>query len=141
MNHITLIGRIVRDPELKVTASGKSVCEFSLAVKRMFSKDSADNTDFIKIVVWGVLADNCAKYTSKGSQVAVEGRLEISSYEKDGKKNYRTQVIGERVEFLNKAPDQNGSNNNSNNNSNKNNNNYNQNQYDSFELPEDDIPF
>lgn len=98
MNHITLIGRLTKDPDLRYTNDGKPVCSFTLAVKRPFGKDEAD---FINCVVWGKSAENVAKYVSKGRQLAVEGRLQIRSYDgNDGQRKYVTEVVCERTEFL-----------------------------------------
>lgn len=98
MNHITLIGRLTKDPDLRYTNDGKPVCGFTLAVNRPFSKDEAD---FINCVVWGKSAENVAKYVSKGRQLAVEGRLQIRSYDgNDGQRKYVTEVVCERTEFL-----------------------------------------
>ena len=101
MNKIILIGRLVRDPELSYTQSGKAVCKFTLAVDRQFAKDGEQSADFINIVVWNKAGENAAKYLAKGRQTAVEGRLQIRSYEgNDGKKRYVTEVIADRVEFI-----------------------------------------
>lgn len=98
MNHITLIGRLTKDPDLRYTKDGKPVCSFTLAVNRPFAKDEAD---FINCVVWGKSAENVAKYVSKGRQLAVEGRLQIRSYDgNDGQRKYVTEVVCERTEFL-----------------------------------------
>lgn len=95
MNHIVLIGRLTRDPEVRVSQSGKSVARFTLAVDRRFSKD----TDFISCVAFGKTAEFIEKYTKKGTKIAVEGRLETGSYEKNGVKHYTTTVVVENVEF------------------------------------------
>lgn len=98
MNHITLIGRLTKDPDLRYTKDGKPVCNFTLAVNRPHSNDE---TDFINCVVWGKAAENVAKYVSKGRQLAVEGRLQIRSYDgNDGQRKYVTEVVCERTEFL-----------------------------------------
>lgn len=101
MNKIFLIGRLTKDPELKYTPKGVAVTSFTLAVKRHVSGNKEKETDFINIVVWNKAAENCAKYISKGRLVAVEGRLQIRSYEgNDGKKRWVTEVIADNVEFL-----------------------------------------
>jgi len=93
-----IIGNLVRDPDLKTTASGIAVCRFTVAVSRPFKKDE---TDFIPVVVWQALAENCGKYLSKGKKVAVSGRIQTGSYEdKDGIKRYTTDLIADDVEFL-----------------------------------------
>jgi single-strand DNA-binding protein len=98
LNRIILIGRLTRDPELKYTPQGTAVATFSLAVARKFNKDE---TDFIDIVVWRGLAENVAQYLSKGRMAAVEGRLQIRSYEtQDGQKRRVAEVIADDVRFL-----------------------------------------
>lgn len=100
MNKIILIGRLVRDPELSYTQGGKAVCKFTLAVDRPYNGESKE-ADFINIVVWNKAGENAAKYLVKGRQTAVEGRLQIRSYDgNDGKKRYVTEVIADRVEFI-----------------------------------------
>ena len=102
MNKIFLIGRLTKNPELKYTPSGAAVCSFTLAVDRRFTSQSGEReADFINIVVWNKAAENCAKYLSKGKQTAVEGRLQIRSYDgNDGKKRWVTEVVADNVEFL-----------------------------------------
>ncbi len=102
MNKIILIGRLTRDPELRYTPNGAAVCSFTLAVDRPFTTQGGNReADFINIVVWNKAGENCAKYLSKGRQAAVEGRLQIRSYDgNDGQKRYVTEVIADRVEFI-----------------------------------------
>ncbi len=102
MNKIILIGRLVRDPELRYTPNGAAVCTFTLAVDRPYNSQSNEReADFIDIVVWNKIAENVAKYITKGRQVGVEGRLQIRSYEaNDGQRRWRTEVIANQVEFL-----------------------------------------
>ena len=100
MNSIILIGRLTKDPDLRYTQAGKAVCSFTLAVDRPYSGESKE-ADFINIVVWNKAGENAAKYLAKGRQTAVEGRLQIRSYDgNDGKKRYVTEVIADRVEFI-----------------------------------------
>ena len=100
MNNIILIGRLTKDPDLRYTQAGKAVCSFTLAVDRPYSGDKKE-TDFINIVVWNKVGENCAQYLSKGRKVAVQGRLQIRSYEDDkGYKKYITEVVANSVEFL-----------------------------------------
>jgi single-strand DNA-binding protein len=73
-----LIGRLTRDPELRYTPNGTATCSFTLAINRKFNKEE---TDFIDIVVWRGLAENCASYLHKGSMCCVEGRLQVRTYE------------------------------------------------------------
>ena len=100
MNNVTLIGRTTREVELRYTTSQTAVARFSLAVERPV-KDGEKKADFPNIIVFGKQAENCEKYLAKGRKVAVQGRLQTGSYEdKDGKRVYNTDVIAERVEFL-----------------------------------------
>ena len=102
MNRIILMGRLVRDPEVRVTPSEKTVCSFTLAVDRPFAnKDGQREADFINIVVWGKTAELCGNSLSKGQRLLTEGRLQIRNYvAKDGNKRYVTEVIADRVEFI-----------------------------------------
>ncbi|HEX3011880.1 MAG TPA: single-stranded DNA-binding protein [Syntrophomonadaceae bacterium] len=101
LNRVILIGRLTRDPELRYTPSGAAVCNFTLAVNRKFNKDE---TDFIDIVVWQKLAENCANYLGKGRLAAVEGRLQIRTYEtQDGQKRKVAEVVADDVRFLDKG--------------------------------------
>jgi len=98
MNKAILIGRLTKDVDLRFTASGKAVATFSLAVNRPFSKEK--EADFFNIVVWGKSAENCANYLTKGRLVGIEGRLQSRSYLKDDEKRYVTEIVADRVEFL-----------------------------------------
>ncbi|HWP98725.1 MAG TPA: single-stranded DNA-binding protein [Syntrophomonadaceae bacterium] len=101
LNRVILIGRLTRDPELKYTPNGTAVCSFSLAINRKFNKEE---TDFIDIVVWRGLAETCASYLGKGRLAAVEGRLQVRSYEtQEGQKRKVTEVIADDVRFLDRG--------------------------------------
>ena len=102
LNRIVLIGRLTKDPELRYTQSGKAVCAFTLAVDRPYvGADGNKETDFINIVVWNKLGENCAQYLGKGKLAAVDGRLQIRSYDgQDGQRRYVTEVIADNVRFL-----------------------------------------
>ncbi len=101
LNHVTLIGRLTKDPDLRYTPSGTAVAKFTLAVDRAYSKEK--ETDFIPCVVWRKQAENCANYIGKGSLVAVEGRIQVRTYEaKDGGKRWVTEVVADNVRFLDK---------------------------------------
>lgn len=102
MNKAYLIGNITRDLELSKTTSGVSVTHFSVAVNRPFVKDDGEReTDFFNVTAWRGVAENCVKFLSKGSKVAVVGSLQNRSYEdKDGNKRTVTDVIASEVEFL-----------------------------------------
>lgn len=108
LNRVVLIGRLTKDPELKYTPSGVAVCSFTLAVDRTFKNSQGEReADFIPIVVYRQLAELCANYLAKGKLAAVDGRLQIRSYEKDGQRHWVTEVIAENVRFL--SPKDNGS--------------------------------
>lgn len=101
MNKIILIGRLTKDPDLRYTPNGAAVCTFTLAVNRPYAKDGEQDADFINIVVWNKSGENCAKYLEKGRQAAIEGRLQIRTYDgDDGKKRWVTEVVADRVEFI-----------------------------------------
>lgn len=99
MNKVFLLGRLVRDPEIRTTQSGKMVTTFTLAVDRFGG--GKDNADFITIVTWDKLAENCGNSLTKGQRALVEGRLQIRSFEgKDGQKRWVTEIVAQSVEFL-----------------------------------------
>ena len=102
MNKAILIGNLTRDPELRTTPSGTSVCSFSVAVTRRFANQAGERlTDYFNIVAWSQLGETCGKYLAKGRKVAVIGELQTRSYEaKDGTKRYVTEVRADEVEFL-----------------------------------------
>lgn len=101
MNKIILIGRLTKDPDLRYTPNGAAVCTFTLAVNRPYSKDGEQEADFINIVVWNKAGESSAKYLEKGRQCAVEGRLQIRTYDgDDGKKRWVSEVVADRVEFI-----------------------------------------
>ena len=102
MNKVILIGRLTRDPELRYTSSNVPTATFSIAVDRTFTNQNGEReADFINIVVWRKQAENCKNYLSKGSQVAVEGRIQTRNYDaQDGTKRYVTEVICDNVTFL-----------------------------------------
>ncbi len=107
LNRVILIGRLTRDPELKYIPSGTPVASFTLAVDRSFTnKDGEREADFIPIVVWRKQAENCANYLGKGSLVAVDGRMQVRTYEQDGQRRYITEVIADSVRFLDRKGDQ-----------------------------------
>ena len=98
MNKVILVGRLAQDPEVRYTQSGKAVASFNLAVNRYGQKDSAD---FIPIVAWEKLAEVIGNNLKKGSQVLVEGRMQVRSYEtQEGQKRRITEVIVQNIEFL-----------------------------------------
>lgn len=108
MNVVTLIGRLVRDPELKYTpGNGTAVTSVTIAVDNYNSKTGEKSADFIPVVIWGKRAENVAQYLLKGSQIAVNGRITTRSYDaKDGTKRYVTEVMASNVQFLSKGKGQ-----------------------------------
>lgn len=110
INKIILIGRLTADPELRFLAgNGTAVSTFTLAVNKNLSKDKKQEfelankptADFLRTVVWGKQAENCANYLAKGRLVAIDGRIETRNYDNaEGQRVYITEVIAERVQFL-----------------------------------------
>ena len=102
INKALLFGNLTRDPELKALPSGVNVCNFSVATNRVYKDRDGkkqEQADFHNVVVFGRQADIVAQYLKKGRSVFVEGRMQTRSWEKDGQKQYRTEVIAERVQF------------------------------------------
>lgn len=102
MNKAILVGRLTRDPELKATASGVSVCSFTVAVNRRFKNaDGGHDADFINCVAWRQQAEFLAKYFSKGRMVGVVGSIQTRNFDnKDGQKVYVTEVAVDEVHFV-----------------------------------------
>ncbi len=102
MNKVMLIGNLTRDPEINTTTSGISVCRFSIAVNRRFQNAEGEReVDFLNIIAWRGLADNCHKFLTKGSKCAVTGSIQTRSYDaQDGTKRNVTEIIADEVEFL-----------------------------------------
>lgn len=100
-NRVILMGRLVRDPELRTTQSGISMCRFSVAVDRRFAKQGEERqADFFDVTVWRQTAEFVCKYFSKGKLIHIEGVLQNNNYtDKDGVKHYTNIVIGEQVSF------------------------------------------
>lgn len=101
MNKVILFGNLTRDPELKALPSGQHVASFGIATNRRVKKDEqwTDVPEFHNVVVWGRQAETSAQYLKKGSQALIEGRLQTRSWDKDGQKQYRTEVVAESVTF------------------------------------------
>ena len=102
INRVILVGRLTRDPELRYTPSGIAVTRFNVAVNRNFLNQRGEReADFINIVTWRNLAENCANYLHKGSLVGIDGRLQTGKYEnQEGRTVYTTDVVAEDVRFL-----------------------------------------
>lgn len=102
-NQVTLMGNLTRDPELRSTPNGQSVCSFSLALNRSYKGQDGnwtEVTDFVDIVAWGPLGERVAQYLTKGRPALVSGRLQSSSWEKDGQKRSKVEVVANDVTFL-----------------------------------------
>lgn len=101
LNQIVIVGRLVKDPELKETEKGKKVTNITLAVPRSYKNPNGEyDTDFIDCILWTGVAENTAEYCKKGDLLGVKGRVQTRSYEKDEKTNYVTEVVAEKVTFL-----------------------------------------
>jgi single-strand DNA-binding protein len=102
-NQVILMGNLTRDPELRQIPSGQSVCSFSLALNRSFKGQDGnwqEATDYVDIVAWGPLGERVAQYVTKGRPVLVNGRLQSRSWEQDGQKRSKVEVIAQDVTFL-----------------------------------------
>ena len=102
MNKAILIGRLTADPEISTTSSGKKYAKYRLAVDRMTKQEGQQNADFISCIVWEKGAEFAERYLTKGTKIAIEGRIQTGSYEKDGVKHYTTDIVVERHEFCEK---------------------------------------
>jgi single-strand DNA-binding protein len=103
LNQVTLMGNLTRDPELRQTPTGQNVTSFSLALNRSYKDASGEwqeATDYIDIVCWGPLAERVAQYLSKGRRCLVQGRLQSRSWEQDGNKRSKVEVLANDVTFL-----------------------------------------
>ncbi len=126
LNKVILIGRLAQDPELRYTPNGNAVAKFTLAVNRSFkNKQGEREADFIDIIAWNKLAEICADYLGKGRLVALEGRLQIRSYDdSQGIRRKASEVVANEVRFLEKKKNEND-----------------ENQNEEIPFNEDDIPF
>src|SRR5579872_5215528 len=103
LNQVTLMGNLTRDPELRQTPTGQNVTSFSLALNRSYKDQSGEwqeATDYIDIVCWGPLAERVSQYMSKGRRCLVQGRLQSRSWEQDGQKRNKVEVLANDVTFL-----------------------------------------
>jgi single-strand DNA-binding protein len=99
MNKVLLTGRLTRDPELRTTAGGKAVVQFSVASHEYVG--GKERAEFHSIVAWNRLAETCGKYLGKGQQVAVEGRIQTRTWDDEaGKRHWKTEIVASRVEML-----------------------------------------
>ena len=101
LNQIVIVGRLVKNPELRESENGKSYTNITLAVPRSYKNTNGEyEADFIDCRLWTGIAESTAEYCKKGGLLGVRGRVETRCYEKDEKKNYLTEVIAEKVTFL-----------------------------------------
>lgn len=101
MNRVCLIGNLVKAVEIRYTQGGLGIARFTLAINREIKKqDGTYDTDYINCVAYGKQAEAISKYLEKGSKLSVEGHIQTGSYEKDGKKVYTTDIVVEKVQFL-----------------------------------------
>lgn len=101
LNQTVIVGRIVKDPEVKELENGKKVSNITLAVPRSYkNKDGEYETDFIDCTLWGSVAENTAEYCRKGDMVGVKGRVETDTYEKDGQTHKSMNIVAEKLTFL-----------------------------------------
>ncbi len=102
LNSVNIMGNLTRDPELKYTASGKAVCNLSIANNRVYTSNGqkVNEVSYFDVEVWGVVAENCSKYLAKGRGIIVEGRLRQDRWEKDGKTQSRVKISANNVHFL-----------------------------------------
>jgi len=103
-NKVFLIGRLVRDPDVRVSVSGIPISRFTIAVTRVRKRDNQEEiTDFLKVTTFRRLAEICGQYLKKGKLVAVEGRLQFSPYEKEGKSLVFTEIVADNFQMLDRA--------------------------------------
>ncbi len=103
INQVILMGNLTRDPELRQTPNGQSVCSFSLALNRSYKDSSGEwqeATDYIDIVAWAALAERVSQYLTKGRRCLVVGRMQSRSWEQDGQKRSKVEVLANDVTFL-----------------------------------------
>lgn len=133
INHVVVVGRLTRKPELKFTANGTKYTQFSVAVQRNFKNKSGEyEADFINCLMWRNDAEKFVKFTNKGSLVGVEGRIQTRSYDKDGRTVYITEVVSEGFSLLETKTTTESRNNQSA---------FNSNEVEPIEFSEDDLPF
>lgn len=109
MNKLTIIGRLTRDPELRTTGSGLTVCNFTVAVNRRKSANGQQEADFFRVSAWRQLGENCQRYLAKGRRVAVVGPVSVSTYQvNDGSTRAQLEINAEDVEFLSSQFESNG---------------------------------
>lgn len=109
INRVVMVGRLTKDPDLRYTANGIAVCNFTLAVNRPFKQDGQQQADFIQVQVWRKPAENAANYLRKGSLAGVDGRWQTRNFEgQDGKRVYMNELVADSVQFLEPKSSRNG---------------------------------
>lgn len=112
LNKVFLLGNLTRDPDLRGLPSGQSVCEMRMAITRRYNSNGkdVDETCFVDVVVWGKSANNCKQFLTKGSQIMVEGRLQLDQWEdrNGGGQRSKLRVVAEQVQFMNRRPQEGG---------------------------------
>lgn len=112
VNQVILMGNLTRDPELRQTPSGQNVCSFSLALNRAYKDQQGEwqeATDYIDIIAWGPLGERVAQYLTKGRRCLVQGRLQSRSWEQEGQKRSKVEVLANDVTFLDSRGNDEGS--------------------------------
>lgn len=102
-NRVVLLGNVTRDPELRYIASGTAVTDIGLAVndrRKTATGEWVEETTFVDVTLWGRTAEVAGEYVTKGSPILIEGRLKLDTWEKDGKKNSKLRVVGEKMQLL-----------------------------------------
>ncbi len=108
LNQVTLMGNLTRDPELRATPNGQQVCSFSLALNRAYKDSSGEwqeATDYVDITAWGPLGERVAQYLAKGRRCLVQGQLQSRSWEQEGQKRTKVEVLARDVTFLDSRGD------------------------------------
>lgn len=107
VNKVLLSGRLTRDPELKYTKSGTAICSFGLAVNEHFKQGDEweEKVHFVEIMVWGKQAESATHYLEKGSQAFIDGKINYQSWETDGQKRNKLEVVAKNVQFMDKKAD------------------------------------
>ena len=112
LNKVFLLGNLTRDPDLRGLPSGQSVCEMRMAITRRYISNGkeVDETCFVDVVVWGKSANNCKQFLTKGSQIMVEGRLQLDQWEdrNGGGQRSKLRVVADQVQFMNRRPPEGG---------------------------------
>jgi single-strand DNA-binding protein len=112
LNKVFLMGNLTRDPELRYTPSGAAVCKLGLATNRRYrdrnSEEWREEVCFVDITVWGKTGENCSQFLAKGNPILVEGRLNFRTWESEGQKRSKLEVVAENVQFLSRPVAQEG---------------------------------